>query len=65
MTIDQRLDALDRIEQKLDKLLLLMGCRQQTAQVDDMKTVLVTSGPDALKDFVRNMPKSRKGKGEL
>ena len=48
----------DRIEQKLDRLLAMMGGGTvNTTQVDVFKTVLATGGIDALKSYVKNMPR--------
>ena len=48
----------DRIEQKLDRLLAMMGGGSvNTTQVDDFKAVLATGGFEALKSYVKNMPR--------
>lgn len=50
MTTEQQLKIL---EKKVDKILMLLGAKQESSQADDFKTVLATSGVDGLKNFIK------------
>lgn len=52
------LTQLDRIEQKLDRLLNLLDANKKSSEVEDFRQVYQSGGVKALQSFVKNMPKT-------